>query len=182
LGAIRRRVFMAAGEFDEAMHQLEDIDLGYRVRALGHRILLQPEIQGTHLKQWTLGSMVWTDLFGRGITWMRLHLQQGRRGRPGTLNLRPAEKLYTFLTAGAALATVVAAFGGPPAWWLAAGACLAVVLIGNLPLFCWFGRVRGVRFALVVVPLRMLYYLLNAIAVPMALLQHLLSSRHRIAQ
>jgi hypothetical protein len=37
--------------FGETMRQLEDIDLGYRVRALGHRILLRPEIQGTHLKQ-----------------------------------------------------------------------------------------------------------------------------------
>src|SRR5574338_113470 len=112
LGAVRRRAFLAAGEFDETMSQLEDIDLGYRLRALGHRILLRPEIQGTHLKQWTLGSMVRTDLFGRGVTWMRLHLEQGRKGRPGTLNLRPAEKLYTLLAFTAALALGVALVGG----------------------------------------------------------------------
>ena len=29
----------------ETMRQLEDIDLGYRVRALGHRIVLRPEYE-----------------------------------------------------------------------------------------------------------------------------------------
>src|SRR5947207_2948868 len=88
-GAIRREVFAELGGFDEAMPQLEDVELGYRARAVGHRIVLRPEIQGAHLKRWTLGSMVLTDLFGRGLTWMRLHLREGGGGRPGTLNLRP---------------------------------------------------------------------------------------------
>lgn len=182
LGAVRRRAFVAAGEFDETMSQLEDIDLGYRLRALGHRILLLPEIQGTHLKQWTLGNMVRTDLFGRGVTWMRLHLEQGRKGRPGTLNLRPAEKLYTLLAFTAALALGVALAGGDWRWLIAAGLCLALVVAGNLPLFRWLARERGVRFALLAVPLRLLYYGLNAIAAPIGLLQHLMSPRHRSAR
>jgi glycosyltransferase involved in cell wall biosynthesis len=182
LGAIRRRVFTAAGAFDETMPQLEDIDLGYRVRALGHRILLLPEIQGTHLKRWTLLDMVRTDLFGRGVTWMRLHLEQGRAGRPGTLNLRPSEKLYTFLAAFAVFAAGMAVLGRHLSWLIAAGVCLACVVVGNLPLFRWFARVRGLRFAVLVVPLRMLYYLLNAIAAPIGLLYHLVSPRHRIAR
>ena len=126
LGAIRRGVFVAAGEFDETMRQLEDIDLGYRVRALGHRILLRPEIQGTHLKRWTLRRMVVTDLFGRGVTWMRLHLAQGRAGRPGTLNLRPAEKLFTLLTGAAAVALGVGIIRRHPPWLIASGLCLTV--------------------------------------------------------
>ena len=182
LGAVRRDVFMAAGAFDETMPQLEDIDLGYRLRALGHRILLRPEIQGTHLKHWTLRSMVLTDLFGRGVTWMRLHLEQGRRGRPGTLNLRPGEKLYTLLAAGAALAVGVAVIGGQRRWLIAAALCLALVVVGNLPLFRWFARERGLRFAVSVVPLRLLYYLLNAIAAPIGFLHHLVAPRHRTAR
>jgi glycosyltransferase involved in cell wall biosynthesis len=47
-GVIRREVFAGLGGFDETLASLEDIDLGYRARALGHRILLQPDIQGTH--------------------------------------------------------------------------------------------------------------------------------------
>ena len=176
-GAIRRAVFAAAGEFDETMRQLEDIELGYRARALGHRIVLRPEIQGTHLKRWTIGSMIATDLCGRGVTWMRLHLEQRRGGRPGTLNLRPAEKLYTLLTGLAVGAIGLAAARREPAWLLAAAASLLAVLVGNLPLFRWFGRERGLWFAVGVVPLRLLYYALNAIAAPIGWLQHTLAPR-----
>ena len=182
LGALRREAFQAAGEFDETMSQLEDIDLGYRLRALGHRIVLRPEIQGTHLKQWTLAGMVRTDLFGRGVTWMRLHLEQGRRGRPGTLNLRPAEKLYTLLTLAAAVVLIVAPVTGDWRWLIAAAPCLGLVLAGNLPLFRWFAHERGLRFAALVIPLRLLYYMLNAIAAPIGLLHHLLVPRHRTAR
>jgi hypothetical protein len=163
------------------MHQLEDIDLGYRVRALGHRILLRPEIQGTHLKRWTLRSMVVTDLFGRGVTWMRLHLAEGRAGRPGTLNLRPAEKLFTLLTGAAAVALGVGITRRHSPWLIASGLCLTVVILGNLPLLRWFARERGVRFALLVVPLRLLYYLLNAIAAGLGVVQHLVAPRRRPA-
>jgi GT2 family glycosyltransferase len=176
-GAIRREVFAEAGGFDETMRQLEDIELGYRARALGHRIVLRPEIQGTHLKRWTLRSMITTDLSGRGITWMRLHLEQRRGGRPGTLNLRPAEKLYTLLTGLALAAIGIAAVRREPAWLLAGAAGLLVVLVGNVPLFRWFGRERGWWFALGVVPLRLLYYALNAIAAPIGWLQHTLAPR-----
>jgi len=178
-GAIRREAFAEAGEFDETMRQLEDIELGYRARALGHRIVLRPEIQGTHLKRWTIGSMITTDLFGRGVTWMCLHLEQRRGGRPGTLNLRPAEKLYTLLTGLAAAAIGIAAVRREPAWLLASAACLLVVLVGNVPLLRWFGRERGLWFALGVMPLRLLYYALNAIATPIGWLQHILAPRKR---
>jgi cellulose synthase/poly-beta-1,6-N-acetylglucosamine synthase-like glycosyltransferase len=179
-GAIRREVFAETGGFDETAQPIEDIELGYRARALGHRIALRPEIQGTHLKRWTLGSMVRTDLFGRGVTWMRLHLEQRGGGRPGTLNLGPAEKLYTLLTGLAAVAMGIAAVRRQPAWLLASVAGLLVVLVGNMPLFLWFGRVRGPWFALGVVPLRVLYYALNAIAAPIGWLRHTLSPRKRL--
>ena len=175
-GAMRREVFAELGGFDESMLQLEDVELGYRARASGHRIVLRPEIQGTHLKRWTLGSMVITDLFGRGLTWMRLHLREHGGGRPGTLNLRPVEKVYTGLTAVAACALGVAAARGEAEWLFVGGACLIVVLIGNAPLLRWFARQRGVWFALCVMPLRLLYYGLNGVAAALGWLQHLWQS------
>jgi GT2 family glycosyltransferase len=171
-GAMRREVFAEIGGFDEAMSQLEDVELGYRARAHGHRIVLCPEIQGTHLKRWTLGSMITTDLFGRGLTWMRLHLREHPAGRPGTLNLRPVEKLYTMLTAFAACALGVAAVRREAGWLFAAGGGLLVVLVGNAPLLAWFARERGIWFALRVVPLRLLYYALNGVAAVLGWLQH----------
>ena len=63
LGAVRRDVFAAVGGFDAARYphpSIEDIELGGRLAARG-RILLDPAMQGTHLKEWTLRSMVTTD-------------------------------------------------------------------------------------------------------------------------
>ena len=50
----------------------EDIELGYRLRRTGHRIRLCPDIQVTHLKKWTLGSVIYTDIF------LFVHLEKWR--------------------------------------------------------------------------------------------------------
>src|SRR5262245_14313695 len=64
-GAIRRSVFEEIGGFDERRFprpSIEDIELGYRLRHAGHRILLDKSLHGKHLKQWTLRSMIRTDI------------------------------------------------------------------------------------------------------------------------
>jgi hypothetical protein len=61
------------------------------------------------------------------------------------------------------------------------GLCLATVIAGNLPLLRWFARERGLRFALLVVPLRLLYYLLNVLAAGIGCLQHIVALRRRPA-
>ena len=155
-GAIRREAFAAAGGFDETIHQLEDVELGYRARALGYCILLRPEIQGTHLKRWTLLSMARTDLFGRGIGWMRILLRHRHLSRRQTLNLQPQEVLYTVLTTAGAGALAAAAVFRGTGWLWASAACLLGVLAGNVPLLRWMARERGVSFALRVIPLRLL--------------------------
>jgi hypothetical protein len=64
LGAVRRTIFLDVGGFDAARFprpSIEDIELGYRLRRAGHRILLDKGLQGTHLKRWGLVSMIRTD-------------------------------------------------------------------------------------------------------------------------
>ena len=39
---------------------IEDVELGGRLSGRG-RLVLDPALQGTHLKEWTLASMVVTD-------------------------------------------------------------------------------------------------------------------------
>lgn len=80
LGAVRRSAFDAVGGFHE-LPTLEDIELGARLLAMG-RIEVDDAIQGKHLKRWTVRSMVETDLFGRGVPWVRLALE-GRATRRG---------------------------------------------------------------------------------------------------
>lgn len=173
LGAVRRSEFLLVDGFDEVGYprpQIEDIELGYRLRARGLRILLDPAIQGTHLKHWTLLGLVRSDVFDRGIPWVRLMLERRSVGE-GTLNVEPRERGLTVLAvAGVVVLPVALAARSVPL--LAVGvACLLLVLAGNATLLWWFARVRSPWFAAGVVPLRLLYYLLNGLSVGLAVLR-----------
>ncbi len=165
-GAVRRDAFEAVGGFDTARFprpQIEDIDLGYRLRDCGGRILLDPQIQGTHLKQWRLWPMLRTDFRDRGIPWMRLLLE--RRGRPSAaLNTSMAEQLRVVLAAmgGAGLTGGLLA-RSPGLLWYGVG-CWFVLAVANHATYRWFARERGLWFALRVIPLHLWYYLSNALA------------------
>ena len=131
-GAVRRDWFLEAGGFDVEKYprpQIEDIELGYRLRDRGGRIVLDPDIQATHLKRWTLAGMLRTDIRDRGIPWMRLLLERRGSARP-TLNVGRAEALKVGL-AGAAL------LGGPVGVLLGAPWLLAALPIGALVLTAW---------------------------------------------
>ena len=75
-GAVRRQSFLALSGFDAAYDRpcIEDIEFGLRLSDAGRRIELDPSIQGTHHKRWTLRSMVATDIRQRAIPWSRLLL------------------------------------------------------------------------------------------------------------
>jgi hypothetical protein len=166
-GAVRRDAFLRVGGFDAERFprpQIEDVDLGYRLRAAGCRILLRPEIQCTHLKTWTLPAMIVTDLRDRGIPWTLLALRSGSSSRRATLNLKPREKVCTALVGLAGLLALTAlALQSLP--WLALAAVPVAGMLGlNAPLLRWFARERGVAFALAVVPLRVLYYCINGLS------------------
>jgi glycosyltransferase involved in cell wall biosynthesis len=86
LGGVRRAAFEAVGGFDVTIPtSIEDIEFGARLHRHAGRIELDPEIQGKHLKRWSLATMVRTDLRLRGTPWVRLALQ-GRATTNG-LNL-----------------------------------------------------------------------------------------------
>ena len=73
-GAIRREAFEAVGGFsaDYETPSIEDVELGYRLRARGFRIRLIRDMQAKHLKRWTFASMVKTDLLLRAVPWVVL--------------------------------------------------------------------------------------------------------------
>lgn len=172
-GVVRRKVFDDAGMYDEwhfARPQIEDIELGARIRGLDQKILLRPEIQVTHLKRWTLGNVIRTDLRDRGIPWARLLAHRKAVLATTSLNLRWSEKLNTILVWGG-LALILAA-GVRGSWILlaAGGAALVSVLISSAPLFAFFRRARGVVFAVRVIPVHLMYYFLNGISFGLGLL------------
>jgi len=103
-GAVLREVFLAHGGFDVELYTrpaIEDIELGYRMVLNGRNILLDRELQVTHLKRWSLWSIVRTDILDRGIPWTELILRQ--HFMPDDLNLRVSQRVsvaVAFLLAG----------------------------------------------------------------------------------
>jgi glycosyltransferase involved in cell wall biosynthesis len=174
-GAVRRTAFEGVGGFDERRFprpQIEDIDLGYRLRERGGRILLDPAVQGTHLKRWTLRSITRTDFFDRGVPWVRLLLARGHLHRSTALNLKQGERVKTGLV-GVALGLMAIAVAGRR--WEPAAAAFAIgagVVIANRHLFSWFAHQRGLRFALAVVPMHLWYYVLSGLAVTVGTALH----------
>lgn len=120
-GAVRRAAFEAVGGFDETIAMMEDVDLGLRLAAAGHRIEIDPALQGKHLKAWSLLGMARTDLLHRAIPWARLLTGPAAQGLPRTLNI-DARGRTSVLSVGASLLglplLVVAPAAG--AVWIAA--------------------------------------------------------------
>lgn len=159
LGAIRRDAFDAVGGFDERTYKrpsIEDVDLGMRLHAAGHRIMLDPAIRGTHLKHWTLRSMVRTDLVSRGVPWVTLSLERGSTGK--SLNLHWRQRFAAF----AALAVLVATSLGRPR---AAVAGLVAMMAPNMRFYALLAHCGGPRLALAGVPLHLLHHLTAALSV-----------------
>ncbi len=93
-GAIRRAAFLEMGGFDTTRYSrpcIEDIELGARLVRAGHRIALQKDVQATHLKRWTLWSMLKSDVWDRGVPWTELILRE--KNLPNDLNLRASQRL-----------------------------------------------------------------------------------------
>lgn len=76
-GVIRKSVFQSLKGFDESITTtaLEDVDLGYRIAKLGHKVLLDGTLQVTHLKRYSQKSLLRSDLIGRAIPYTKLMLK-----------------------------------------------------------------------------------------------------------
>jgi glycosyltransferase involved in cell wall biosynthesis len=168
LGAVRRSAFEAVGGFDPGLRYLEDVDFGMRLAANGYRIVLRPEIQGKHLKEWSLWQMVRTDFIGRGIPWVELLLRH--RHSTGTLNLGWRHRL----SALAATIGLFALIGGRIRIMLVAGGALVAL---NRRFYALLGRRLGVRAAVLGVALHAIHHVVGVAAVPVALARHMLSRR-----
>jgi glycosyltransferase involved in cell wall biosynthesis len=161
-GAIRRATFLATGGFDPRYTRpsVEDIDLGFRLRASGARIRLAKHIQVTHLKRWTLLGIVKTDIRDRALPWSALI--QRTNFLPDDLNLSTASRasaisVYCFLG-------LVALGCWNTIGWLAALVPVALLLTVNRGLYGFFLRQRGVWFLVRSIPLHWLYYAYSALA------------------
>jgi GT2 family glycosyltransferase len=162
-GGVRKLAFLEVGGFDVQRYtrpSIEDIELGYRLRAAGGRILLWPDLQGTHLKEWRLLNLLHTEIFCRAIPWSRLMLSQ--TGLVNDLNVGVAERVRAAM-AGAFFAGIAASLHpAVPAW--VAVAMLGAVALANRELLVFFYRRKGPLFALRGLLFHQVYYLYSGAA------------------
>jgi glycosyltransferase involved in cell wall biosynthesis len=161
-GAIRRSIFEKIGGFDERRFwrpSIEDIELGYRLRQSGYRILLEKKLQGTHLKGWSLYALIRTDITCRAIPWTRLILET--KTLPNDLNLKLGQRVsFALVTLACLLLTLAVA---QPALLAGSVAALLGVVILNRKLYAFFFRQRGLAFSAACVLLHLLYYLYSGL-------------------
>ena len=162
-GAVRKDAFLQAGGFDIERYtrpSIEDIELGYRLREAGGRILLIPEFQSTHLKEWRFINLIHTEVFRRAIPWSRLMFEQPEMG--SDLNVSSSERMRAGL-AGLVLIGLVVAVAGLIPWWT------VVILLGgaaamNTGLLSLFYQRKGFAFAVMGFLFHQLYYLYSSAA------------------
>lgn len=176
LGGIRRDRFEAVGGFDAARFprpEIEDIELGYRLRDAGDEIVLDAGIEATHLKRWTFRTMARTDFHQRALPWMRLLLERRGAAR-ASLNVGGAERLQVALAGLSLVATPAALMFGLPAAWGFTPLLLLATVLGSARLLGWLAREQGPGLAAAAIPLQAWYYCSNAVAAGLGILAHLL--------
>ncbi|NOY17540.1 MAG: glycosyltransferase [Gammaproteobacteria bacterium] len=169
-GAVRKEAFLETGGFDVVKYtrpSIEDIELGYRLREAGGKILLIPELQSTHLKEWRFMNLVHTEIFCRAIPWSRLMIEQ--TGVVDDLNVSRMERLRA-VVAILFFVTVIAVLFSLLPWWSAA---LVFIFTGfmNRELFSLFYRRKGLLFALAGLAYHQFYYLYSSLAFAYAMLE-----------
>lgn len=175
-GAVRRAVFLDLGGFNQVKYprpSIEDIELGGRMSDRKMKICLEPGVTVKHHKVWTLGGMIRTDIFDRAAPWTRLMIETGRRTLD--LNLDARSRLSGVLFALALVLLGIAVTG--PGRWVIPLAALFVLLIvlANLDLYAFFLRRRGLAFALLSIPVHLLYFCYSMFGVAVGFSQHLVS-------
>jgi GT2 family glycosyltransferase len=158
LGVIRRDAIEQMGGYDTSADTVRDIELGMRMREAGLRILLAPEIQGTHLKRWTLPRMLRSDIMDRATPWTRMIVRA--RKLPADLNLTTGSRW------SAALVWLVVLLVAAALWqpWALAGALAALlsVVALNRDLYAFLFAHGGPFFGVGAVALHVLYLLYSS--------------------
>ncbi len=179
-GAVRASTFADLGGFDTEIYRvpsIEDVELGYRIKAAGGRILVCPDLLGKHLKVWTLKQAIFTDIFRRALPWSRLMI--AREGLTDDLNTGKAERARALLAGLFALSLLA----WPTPWlsWPVPVALFALAILANWRFFRFLTGSGGLAFALASMLYHQLYYLYSGAAYVWCLFEyHVLGRRNRL--
>ena len=136
------------------------------LRRASGRIVLDPDLQGTHLKAWTLRSMWRTDLRGRAIPWARLFLFAG--GPRDDLNMTGAHRVSAAAVAAFRLGLLLSPLH--PAWLFLAVLAAAAFIAANRRFLRFLANSQGLGFALAATPVHALHYFAGGLGLAWVLL------------
>jgi glycosyltransferase involved in cell wall biosynthesis len=106
--AVRRETFKKVGFFDSKTCRMcnasvEDIDLGQRIADAGYKIVLDPELQVVHLREFSFKGLISND-FRRAIDWSLLFFQKNGLMRS------ISDGIFAYLPLSAILGTIISPF------------------------------------------------------------------------
>lgn len=174
-GAIRRDAFFRLGGFDESYGRpsIEDIELGYRLRASGLRISLRSDILVKHAKRWTFWSLLRSDIRDRAIPWTLLQLSYGKI--INDLNISLPQRAASVCIWLALLLGLMSFWN---LWFLAAaGAMLLPAAIWNRRLYRFYFDHGGAWFCARGIMMHWLYYLYSVVSFAAGCMLHLVRKR-----
>lgn len=179
-GAVSAEMYRKIGGFDVETYRvpsIEDIELGYRIKRAGGRILVLPELQGKHLKVWTIRNAIHTDLFRRALPWSRLMI--AREGVADDLNTSKLERVKA-MVAGLFLLALLALPFAPGIWPATLG--LGLVALGlNWAFARFLFKNGGLGFAAASLLYHQVYYVYSAAAFAWCLFEyHVLGVKDRL--
>jgi GT2 family glycosyltransferase len=173
-GAVRKEAFLAVGGFDTEQFKypsIEDIELGYRLRAAGGNIHVLTELQSTHLKVWRFINLVHTEFFRRALPWSRLMLKQNIL--LNYLNVSEIERFRAFIAIVLLFSVIASAFN-LLSWWVPLVLLLAAG-IANFELMNFFYQRKALLFSFNSLLYQQFYYLYSSMAFLYALLEKVLT-------
>lgn len=159
-GAVRRQAFQSINGFDESFSKpsVEDIEFGYRLRAAGYQIRLEPNWQVKHLKSWHFKDLIVTDFVYRALPWSKLLRRYGKI--ENDLNLTWLSRISALLVCCGASSMLLSFYwhqalvAGITAFGLAAHL--------NWEFYKFLASSGGRLFAAICIPLHFLYFIVGA--------------------
>ncbi len=173
-GAVRRSFFLEVGGFDAERFprpMIEDIELGLRMGRLG-ATRLDPGLQVTHLKRWSMMDVIRTDIFCRAVPWSKLIVEGD--GPPDDLNLRTSQRVAAALAPFVLLSILalspIAVID--PGWLLLPFAIITLGVLLNGGLLSFFLLRRGPFFCLGGFVFHQVHLLYSAVTYALVALTH----------
>jgi len=170
-GAVRRKVFMKLGGFNESYRRpcIEDIELGYRLKRAGYEIRLMKNLQVKHHKHWGPISLFKADFFSRALPWTDLLLRESRI--INDLNLKTADRVSVVSVYLLCICMLSAFFS--PLLLVPVPFLIALIFWLNRDLYRFFSQHRGALFLLKVLPWHWFYFFYSGIAFAIGLARYL---------